>query len=261
MALKGNRKSLPDFSYQSSNWPSFAYERKLHKKGYKIIAGVDEVGRGCFAGPVVAGCVVFPAGLVVNGGVLSRNSPKSTHEGTPALGLPVARHPSILINDSKKLSPKRREIADRWIRKNALAFGIGQASVAQINRLGIKKASEIAFRKAIKDTGIEINYLLIDAFYIPYIKGLRRKNQKPIIKGDTKSISIAAASIVAKVYRDKLMTDLGKKSKYRKYKWTKNKGYGTLDHREAIKKHGTTRQHRKQFVETWISSSSSSRAQ
>ena len=172
------------------------------------------------------------------------------------------RHPpeSIIINDSKKLSPKRREIADKWIRKNALAFGIGSASVAQINKVGIKKASEIAFRKAIKNCGVEIDYLLIDAFFIPYVKGLRRKNQKPIIKGDTKSVSIAAASIIAKVYRDKLMMDLGKKSKYRKYKWVKNKGYGTLEHRNAIKKYGLTRQHRKKFVETWINNSSSSRA-
>ena len=217
-------------------YPNFHFENRLQKLGYKFIAGVDEVGRGCFAGPVIAGCVVFP--------------PDSKFE------IPD----SVLINDSKKLTAKRRGVADEWIGKNAFAFGVGLASVAQINRLGIKKASEIAFRKAIKNCGIEINYLLIDAFYIPYVKGLRRKNQKPIVKGDTKSISIAAASIVAKVYRDKLMRSLGKNSKYRKYKWGKNKGYGTLEHRIAIKKYGSTRQHRRQFVETWLKNSSSSPA-
>ena len=209
--------------------PNFSFEKKLHKKGYRVIAGVDEVGRGCFAGPVVAAAVSF--------------APNQKCD------------PKIKINDSKKLSPKQREKADEWIRKNADAWGIGSASVSQINKLGIKKASEIAFRKAIKDCGIEINYLLIDAFYIPHVKGLRRKNQKPIVRGDTKSVSIAAASIIAKVYRDKLMTNLGKKLKLRKYKWAKNKGYGTLEHRKAIKKYGLTRHHRKLFVETWLSRS------
>jgi ribonuclease HII len=228
MAGRENSTSLPDFSF----------EQKLHKKGFRIIAGVDEVGRGCFAGPVIAGCVTF------------RRVPNSTNRILD----------NVKINDSKKLSPKQREIADKWIRKNALAWGIGSASVVQINKVGIKKASEIAFRKAIKNCGVEIDYLLIDAFFIPYVRGLRRKNQKPIIKGDTKSVSIAAASIIAKVYRDKLMTDLGKKPKYKKYKWNKNKGYGTLEHRNAIKKYGLTRQHRKKFVETWINNSSSSPA-
>ncbi len=217
-------------------YPDFIYENRLRKQGYKFIAGVDEVGRGCFAGPVVAGCVIFP-------------SDSKFRIPDPAL-----------INDSKKLTSRRRVIADKWIRKNAAAFGIGQASVSQINRLGIKKASEIAFRKAIKNTGVEINYLLIDAFYIPYVKDLRRKNQKPIVKGDTKSVSIAAASIIAKVYRDDLMTRLGRQSKFRKYRWGKNKGYGTLEHRVAIKKYGSTRQHRKQFVDTWIRNFSSSQA-
>ncbi len=216
--------------------PDFSFEKKLHKKGYRVIAGIDEVGRGCFAGPVVAGCVVFFP--------------------DPKFGIPD----SVLINDSKKLSAKRREIADKWIRKNAFAFGIGQTSVARINKMGIKKASEIAFREAIKNCRVQINYLLIDAFYIPYVRGLRRKNQKPITKGDTKSVSIAAASIIAKVYRDRLMLELSKKPKFRKYKWDRNKGYGTLEHGRAIKKYGLTRQHRKTFVETWLKNSSSSPA-
>ena len=210
--------------------PDFSFEKKLHKKGYKCIAGVDEVGRGCFAGPVVAAAVAF--------------APNQNYGS------------EVKINDSKKLTSKQREVADKWICKNALAFGVGQASVVQINRLGIKKATEIAFRKAIVNCRLPIDYLLIDAFYIPYVRGLRRKNQKAIIKGDTKSISIAAASIVAKVRRDRLMQDLGKTPKYRKYGWNRNKGYGTLEHRNAIKKYGQTKQHRRRFVETWISNSS-----
>lgn len=189
-----------------------------------MIAGVDEVGRGCFAGPVVAGCVAF--WQIPN---------------------------NIKINDSKKLNPKQRERAAFWIKRNALCYGIGKASVAEINKLGIKKASEIAFRRAIKNCNKRIDYLLIDAFYIPYIKGLRRKNQKPIIKGDNKSVSIAAASIIAKVYRDKLMTKLAQNPKYKKYNWDKNKGYGTLAHRKAIQNNGISRMHRKKFVETFLS--------
>ena len=235
-----------------NSYPDFKEETVLHSKGYRIIAGIDEVGRGCFAGPVVTGCVVFPNDFWV----LPRTNPKSTHKGSPALGLPVARHSktlSVNINDSKKMTPKQREIADKWIRKNAMAVGIGVASVREINKVGIKKATEMAFRRAIKNAGVKIDYLLIDAFYIPHVRGLRRKNQKAIIKGDGKSVSIAAASIVAKVYRDKLMESLSQKRKYRKYKWHMNKGYGTLSHRELILKYGTSVYHRTQFIATWRS--------
>jgi ribonuclease HII len=251
------------------DYPNFNFERRLIRKGYKNIAGVDEVGRGCFAGPIVAGCVIFSIHQALS---LAQAGPVgSSSLSTSSLKLAGAqrdslrfRHPpksklqipdSILINDSKQLTPKQREKANDWIRKNALAVGIGQASVAQINRLGIKKASEIAFRKAIKNAGGSISgiqYLLVDAFYIPYVKGLRRKNQLPIVKGDTKSFSIAAASIVAKVHRDRLMINLSRRSKYKSYHWNKNKGYGTWEHRKAIKKNGMTQQHRKQFVETWL---------
>ena len=210
--------------------PDFGYEKNLWKKGFSAIGGIDEVGRGSFAGPVVAGCVVFSKKLS---------------------DLKAIKNSGVVINDSKKLTPGAREKADKWIRENALTWGIGEASVSAINRLGIKKATETAFRRAIKyadKKGTDIDFLLIDAFYIPYVKGLRRKNQKAIIKGDAKSISIAAASIIAKVYRDKLMVKLSKDRKYKKYGWEKNKGYGTKDHREAIKTYGTTKLHRRDFV-------------
>ena len=190
--------------------PDFRYEKKYWNAGINCVAGVDEVGRGCFAGPIMAGCVIFDKNTIYN-----------------VQGTTLYSGRTIIINDSKQLTPRQREIADKWIRKNAVAFGIGQASVAQINKLGIKKASEIAFRKAIKNCGKPVDYLLIDAFYIPFVKGLRRKKQQAIIKGDTKSISIAAASIIAKVYRDNFMLKLSKHPKYRKYGWGRNKGYGT----------------------------------
>jgi len=233
------------------NYPNFLFEHRFWRLGYKFIAGVDEVGRGCFAGPVVAGCVIFDRRRVTRVGEPHGRGPElvSRRKGR---GADERQDPPVKINDSKRLSPKQREVADKWIRKNARAFGIGQASVSQINRFGIKKATEIAFRKAIKDCEVEIDHLLIDAFYIPYVKGLRRKNQKAIIKGDTKSISIAAASIIAKVYRDKLMTSLSKLSRYKKYGWERNKGYGTREHQKAIKRYGVTKLHRKQFVRQYI---------
>ena len=240
------------------NLPDFSFERQAHKKGYNVVAGVDEVGRGSFAGPVVAGVVAFKDGVLPLGS--PKSIPPANKLGAPYLGPPASRHPSIIINDSKRLNAKQRELASFWVKRNALACGIGKASVGQINKFGIKKASEIAFRKAIKNCGIEINYILIDAFYVPYVRGLRRKNQKPIIKGDTKSISIAAASIIAKVYRDKLMTKLSNNRKYKKYGWDKNKGYGTLIHRNAIQKYGLTRLHRKKFVESYFNNSSFSQA-
>lgn len=206
--------------------PDFSFERKLWKKGFRIVAGVDEVGRGAFAGPVVAAAVAF-----------APNSKQQTLNS------------KIKINDSKQLNSKRRERAYFWIRKNALCYGIGKASVAQINKFGIKKATEIAFRKAIRNCGKRIDFLLIDAFFVPYVRGLRRKNQLAIINGDEKSISIAAASIIAKVYRDKLMISLGGR-----YKWDKNKGYGTKEHQVALKKYGATKLHRKLFIRNFVSS-------
>lgn len=234
---------------------SFAYERKFWKKDYQAVAGVDEVGRGCFAGPIVAGCVVF-----------QKHSQECENVG-------------ITIDDSKRLKPREREKSARWIKKNTLACGIGEVSTSDINRLGMAKATKKAFRRAISEANQRlkvgsgkstkrIDYLLIDAFFIPYIPGLptRRKKDKkgrwrkvatgrqlPLVGGDRKSISIAAASIIAKVYRDRIMLKLSKKPKFKKYGWGRNKGYGTKEHQEAIKKYGITRYHRKTFVETFLS--------
>jgi ribonuclease HII len=231
--------------------PNFAFEKALWKKGLSSVAGVDEVGRGCFAGPVVAGCVIFPQYSTFN--------------------IP---DPSIRIDDSKKLTAKQREKAGRWIKKNALAWGIGEASASLINRIGMAKATRTAFRKAIaaankmlEARSKKIDFLLADAFFIPFVPGLptrRRKDnkgrfrknpkgrQKAIVNGDEKSLSIAAASILAKVYRDKIMTSLSRQSKFKKYGWGRNKGYGTKQHQKAIFKYGINRYHRRDFVETFL---------
>lgn len=212
------------------NLPDFSFEKELWEKGYKIVCGVDEVGRGSFAGPVFAGAVVF----------------------APILNSQFSIFNEVTINDSKKLSEKQRLKASFWIKENALTWGLGAASVSQINKLGIKKATEVAFRNAIKACNELIDFLLVDAFYVPNTKGLAKKSQTPIVKGDSLSFSIAAASILAKVERDLFMEKLGKKNIYQKYEWCKNKGYGTKAHREAIKKHGITKHHRDLFVRNLI---------
>lgn len=195
--------------------PDFSYERALWDSGLKIIAGADEVGRGAFAGPVVAAVVIF----------------------APMLKIEVE------INDSKLLTQKRRKEASIWIKQHAQNFAIGEGSVAEINALGIIPATHLAFTRAIKNLNISIDHLLIDGTRLPKLKPI---SQTAIIRGDAKSLSIAAASIVAKVYRDDLMIALSEKNE--NYHWHQNKGYGTFAHREAIKKHGSTPHHRTQFI-------------
>lgn len=247
--------------------PDFSFERQVWKKGFRVIAGVDEVGRGAWAGPIVASAVAFAPQI------------KNLKFKIENLG--------VRVDDSKKLSPSQREKADLWIKENCLAFGIGEASSSVINRLGMARATKMAFRRAIAECNRRldnrwsnvdlearsskldnpssnfqlqnlassfnrrppIDFLLIDAFYIPFVRGLRRKHQKPIINGDQKSFSIAAASIIAKVYRDSLMTKLSRK--YTNYSWGSSKGYGTKEHQKAILRYGLTRFHRKKFVESW----------
>lgn len=126
----------------------------------------------------------------------------------------------------------------------------GKLAVVSGASRGIGRATQMAMRQAITGLWPKPDFLLIDAFYIPYVKSLRRKNQKAIIHGDQKVFSIAAASIIAKVYRDKLMRKLA--GRYKVYGWDRNKGYGTCEHREAIKKYGLTRFHRKVFCKGCI---------
>lgn len=218
---------MPDWSFEKRLWKK---DLPVGSQGFRVIAGADEVGRGAWAGPVVAAAVVFSANTTCN--------------------LPA----TTKIDDSKKLTEKQRDKAERWIKENCLAWGVGEAPASVINRHGLTRATEMAFRRAIvecnKRSTLKVDFLLIDAFYLPYTKGIKRKNQLAIVKGDSKSYSIAAASIIAKVYRDKLMIKLGEKHKG--YAWERNKGYGTREHQEAIIKHGLTRLHRKAFVKKTI---------
>ena len=133
-------------------------------------------------------------------------------------------------------------------------FGIGEANIGFINKHGIVKATEKAMRMALREVQGKLRekkiFVLVDAFHVKYVPGVGLRNQKAIIKGDQKSISIAAASIIAKVHRDKLLDKLHKE--YPVYKWKENKGYGTRDHQIAIKKHGVTKYHRKLYVRNYV---------
>ncbi|HZE86665.1 MAG TPA: ribonuclease HII [Methylomirabilota bacterium] len=199
---------------KQNNKPTFAQEQLLWDQGMRFIAGIDEVGRGCFAGPVVTAAVILPQNF---------SSPKP-------------------VNDSKKLSPKVRKELAEVIKKQALAFAISEIDVPIINQLGIGKATQEAFQDSVKKLPIKPDFILIDAFYIDNIS---RNQQKPIVHGDGLSISIAAASIIAKVYRDERMEELHKD--FINYDFATNKGYGTKKHRDAIGKYGLCELHRTSF--------------
>lgn len=176
-------------------------------------AGVDEAGRGCLSGPVVAAAVILA---------------------------PDFYHP--LLNDSKKLSESQRILLRPIILDNCIAFGIGQASVQEIDQINILQASFLAMHRAISKLKKKPEHLLIDGNrFKPY----KKFKHSTIIGGDGKYMSIAAASILAKTERDMLMEKLDKK--FPAYNWKKNKGYGTLAHRDAIREHGTTKHHRLSF--------------
>ena len=217
--------------------PDFQEESKLWELGYKYVIGVDEVGRGSFAGPVSAAAVVFEC---------------ETRELT-GLG----------INDSKLLKPLQRRRLSKLIKGSCTSYTVATIGVSTINRVGIGKATEAAFRKAISSIMYQVEsskyeekntkyilpntkyFILVDGFHIKYIRKIGLKNQKAIVKGDRKSISIAAASIIAKVHRDSLMKKLSRK--YPQYGFGKHKGYGTKAHQAAIKKHGLSKLHRTSF--------------
>ena len=188
-----------------------AYEKEYEHLGY--ICGIDEVGRGPFAGPVVAGAVVLPRDCRI-----------------------------LYINDSKQLSEKKREELYEEIMDKAVAAEVGYASPARIDEINILQATYEAMREAVAKLPIKPQILLNDAVTIPGIS----IPQVPIIKGDAKSISIAAASIVAKVTRDRLMREYDKIMP--QYGFASNKGYGSGAHIEALKKYGPTPIHRRSFI-------------
>ena len=197
-------------------------EAELHRQGYQYIAGVDEVGRGPLAGPVVTAAVVLPEDFDVPG-----------------------------IDDSKKLSPKRREELYEVIMERALAVGIGQADHQVIDDINILQATKQAMRQAVREadealkkgpTGGSIDFVLLDAVQL---EGLTIP-QHAIIKGDANVLAIAAASIIAKVTRDRMMVEYAKE--YPWYAFESNKGYGTKVHYEGIREHGICPIHRKTFL-------------
>jgi ribonuclease HII len=223
--------------------PNFSFEKNYWKKDFLVI-GVDEVGRGALAGPVVSGAVAF---------LLPKLKTKFPDWETVDFS-------AVGINDSKKLTPRKREYLSKLIKRHSLCWGIGRSSPGMIDSKGIVWATEKSMRQAIGNAqkrlkfrlgsgGWQINpFLLVDAFHVKYVPGIGLKNQKPIIKGDEMSISIAAASIIAKVYRDDLMSKLSCSfGRWKSYRWENNKGYGTKSHKKAIGKYGISRQHRKSF--------------
>ena len=200
--------------------PDLAAERALWGQGTAFVAGIDEVGRGPLAGPVAAGAVILPP--------ISRIAGKFRW---------LRR-----VNDSKQLLPAVREELSGYIWEHALAAGVGFVSVMTIDRIGIAEASRQAWLGAIAELAVKPAHLLLDAFPLPAC----RLPQTPIIGGDGKSMSIACASIIAKVARDAMMQKCAEK--YPAYQFDKHKGYGTKLHFELIKKHGMSPIHRRSFL-------------
>ncbi len=188
------------------------FERNARAAGYERIAGLDEAGRGPLAGPVVAAAVVLPEGLLIQG-----------------------------VTDSKQMTESDRERFFDVIRNQSLCWGIGTADVSTIDEVNIYQATIIAMERALEALSPAPDYLLIDALTLPRVP----LPQKPLIKGDCRSHSISAASILAKVTRDRLMLELHKK--FPEYNFQKHKGYATKEHLALLRKHGPCEAHRKSF--------------
>ena len=193
--------------------PDYSIEQELHAQGFTCVCGVDEAGRGPLCGPVFAAACILPDGLYIEG-----------------------------LNDSKKLTEKKREKLFDIIKKEAVAYSIASADVEEINEMNILEADLLAMRRAIDGLGVKADFAIIDGniardFPIP---------ARAVVKGDSKSMSIAAASVLAKVARDRLCLELDRE--YPQYGIAKHKGYGTKEHKEALRKYGPSPIHRKKFV-------------
>lgn len=193
------------------------YENEAKAKGYNVICGVDEAGRGPLAGPVFAAAVILPDGHIIEG-----------------------------VNDSKKLSEKKREMLFDKIIEECVCYSIGTASEKEIDEINILQATYLAMKRAVEELKIKPDYVLIDGNRMPPLD----IPAETIVKGDGKSASIAAASIIAKVSRDRYMLELAEK--YPQYEFEKHKGYGTKLHYEKIAEHGISDIHRKSFLKKVI---------
>lgn len=187
------------------------YEKDAYKQNYKYVAGVDEAGRGPLAGPVVAACVILAKDAYIEG-----------------------------LTDSKTLSKKKRELYFDEITKKALSIGVGIVDAKTIDKINILEASKLAMLKAIENSNIKPDYLLVDALNLD-----TEIAQMSLIKGDLLSHSISAASVIAKVTRDRILEELDKKHPV--YNFAQNNGYPTKAHIKAIEKHGIVKEHRKTY--------------
>lgn len=193
------------------NW--IEYEQIAELKGYKAVCGVDEAGRGPLAGPVCAAAVILPANTIIDG-----------------------------VNDSKKLSEKKREVLFDVIKETAVSYCIAYASVEEIEIVNILNATMLAMKRAVEGLDVKADYAMIDGNRMPSLD----IDGETIVKGDAKSMSIACASILAKVSRDRLLYEYAKE--YPQYQFDKHKGYGTAAHREALIKYGPCPYHRMSFL-------------
>lgn len=194
--------------------PSYEYEIAAKNEGFRFVCGVDEAGRGPLAGPVCAAAVILPDGLQIEG-----------------------------LNDSKKISEKKREQLFDIIKEKALSYSVAMASVEEIEQYNILNATFLAMNRAIEGLSVAADYALIDGNRLP--KGIKIP-AKTIVKGDALSCSIAAASVLAKVTRDRYMTSLP--SEYDVYEFKKHKGYGTKLHVEKLLEYGPSDIHRPSFL-------------
>ena len=189
-----------------------SFERRAHQRGYRLIAGIDEAGRGPLAGPVVAAAVILP------------------HD-----------YENPEIKDSKKLTPRKRERLYEVIEHDALSIGLGVVEASVIDDVNVFQATLMAMKEAVSNLALKPDYLIIDGsccIFVPL-------PQEAVVKGDSRSISVASASIIAKVSRDSIMEIYHRQ--FPQYNFLKNKGYGTGEHREAIKKYGPCKIHRRSF--------------
>ena len=196
---------------------TYEYENLLKEKGYKVVCGIDEAGRGPLAGPVVAGAAILPKDLTI-----------------------------LYLNDSKKLSEKRREELFLEVKEKAVSWSVGIATPERIDEINILQATYEAMREAIAGLNAVPDILFNDAVTIPGVE----IRQIPIIKGDAKSVSIAAASVLAKVTRDHMMVEYD--TLFPEYGFAKHKGYGTAAHIAAIKEFGPTPIHRRTFIKNFL---------
>lgn len=191
----------------------YSYEIAAHEKGYKVVCGIDEAGRGPLAGPVFAAAVILPENY---------------------------SHP--VLNDSKKLSEKKRDAVYDDIIKDAVCYSVGIATEEEIDEINILNATFLAMKRAVEGLVIKPDFAYIDGNQYPKT-GVK---EETIVKGDGKCISVAAASIIAKVSRDRFMLEIDKQ--YPEYQFSKHKGYGTKLHYEMIEKYGVSKVHRRSFL-------------